>query len=690
MPLEQAEGKPADERADVYAIGAILYHLLAGEPPYTSGGVLAVRRGPPVPLDERQPGAPADLLAIVRRAMTRDPAARYPTARELAEDLRRFQAGQLVGAHRYTPRQLFVRWLRRNRRPVAVALAAFAVLLVVSGLGLRRILQEKTRAETQRRLADARRADAEDLVGYMLGDLKDRLEPVGKLELIDGVVRKAVDYHARHPEDGRPEAQLQRADAIDDLGLVLASEGHLEDALADYRAALAIYTNIADEKARREVGVEHTRIGETLSRQGKSGEALDEYRRSISVFEELHDPAPLVRMDLGISHRKLGTMLRTQGDEAGALAEYHTALALEERATADDPSKIEWRRDLELVHGTIGDELWEDDDPAGALVEYRLSLEIAEELHGRAPANAGWEEDLLLSYDDVGDALKMLGHSSEALVEYRAAAAIGDEAVKSDPENESWRSGLLMAQSDVGIVLDERGDLQGLATLRDALASKRRLAAVDPSNAALQDDVAAGLRNVGDALLEGGSPSEALAAYRERATLLGKLVEKDRDDLDVVEGLAEAHGTQGDALMALGDAAGALGEYREERSEVAPLAPAHPAVLDLQEDLADMAAKIGEALDAQGDATDALVEEHEALKIMEPLTAAHPDSAVWQTDLAEDHLRCGAVLKKTDPAGAQAEGRAAQAIVERLLAIDSTVKWNKDLEKARALAGPQR
>ena len=102
MPPEQASGLPVDERADVYALGAIVYHLVAGCPPYEGRTPMRVIRkvieGPPSPLEDRQPDAPAELMAIARKAMAREPAGRYATARAFADDLRRFENGQKVEA----------------------------------------------------------------------------------------------------------------------------------------------------------------------------------------------------------------------------------------------------------------------------------------------------------------------------------------------------------------------------------------------------------------------------------------------------------------------------------------------------------------------------------------------------------------------------------------------------------------
>jgi hypothetical protein len=165
MPPEQAAGKPVDERADVYALGAMLYHVLAGVPPYigdTSDAVLAaVAAGPPRAIAERAPGAPSDLITIVSKAMAYDARDRYPTARELADDLKKFQTGQLVGSHRYTMWQLVKRWLRRYRAAASIAGVLLVALAIVSIVGIRGILRERAAAEEQAQLAEQQRGVAE-------------------------------------------------------------------------------------------------------------------------------------------------------------------------------------------------------------------------------------------------------------------------------------------------------------------------------------------------------------------------------------------------------------------------------------------------------------------------------------------------------------------------------------------------
>ncbi|MCU1278572.1 MAG: WD-repeat protein, partial [bacterium] len=165
MPPEQAEGKAVDERADVYAIGAILYHTLAGAPPYagsSSAETLArVLSEAPPSLTTREAGVPRDLVTVVEKAMARAPQLRYRTARELAADLVLFQAGQLVSAHRYSPMEMLRRFVNRHRAPFSVAVALLTALAMTGTLAVSRIAQERDRARRERAEARAAQAQAE-------------------------------------------------------------------------------------------------------------------------------------------------------------------------------------------------------------------------------------------------------------------------------------------------------------------------------------------------------------------------------------------------------------------------------------------------------------------------------------------------------------------------------------------------
>ena len=190
MAPEQARGAALDQRVDVYAIGALLYKVLAGVAPYTGGSAEVleqVKAGPPVPIDEREPGTPPELAAIIATAMARAPADRYATAGELARDLERFQTGQLVAAHRYTTRQLLWRFVRRYRLPLAVGAIALAALAIGGTLSVRRILGEKRQTEAKR-----------------LALLEER----GRTELLADHPGAALVYLVNAARDGTPSPAL--------------------------------------------------------------------------------------------------------------------------------------------------------------------------------------------------------------------------------------------------------------------------------------------------------------------------------------------------------------------------------------------------------------------------------------------------------------------------------------------------
>lgn len=150
MPPEQARGEPVNETADVFALGALLYHVIAGVNPYSDRGGIVLKlvlEGPPTPLAELIPEVPPDLLAIIEKAMARRPSRRYRTAKELAAELRRYISGGLVGAYRYSSFELLRRFVSRQRTAVSTAALALSALLVFAAFAFDRIRNERDKAE---------------------------------------------------------------------------------------------------------------------------------------------------------------------------------------------------------------------------------------------------------------------------------------------------------------------------------------------------------------------------------------------------------------------------------------------------------------------------------------------------------------------------------------------------------------
>jgi WD40 repeat protein len=143
MAPEQAagRGKEIGPLADVYALGALLYELLTGRPPFraptTVDTLLLVQTEEPVPPSGLQPGVPRDLETVCLTCLQKDPTRRYSSAEALGDDLRRYSAGEPIRARRVRAWERAVKWVRRYPAPAALVLvsglAALAVVGVVVG-----------------------------------------------------------------------------------------------------------------------------------------------------------------------------------------------------------------------------------------------------------------------------------------------------------------------------------------------------------------------------------------------------------------------------------------------------------------------------------------------------------------------------------------------------------------------------
>jgi serine/threonine protein kinase len=656
MPPEQAAGQPVDERADVYAIGGILYHLLAGTPPFDAPNktelLSKVLARAPRPISEVARQTPRELAAIVDQAMARDLGVRYRTARELADDLRRFQTGQLVAAHRYSLRHLLRRWVRRHRTAVAAAATATIVALVIGVFAVQRIVAAQQLAEQQRALARANQASAEDLLRFMLVDLREKLAKVGRLELLDDVARRAAShFDARGAASSEDDLYLN-ALARDGIGSVLVARGDLAAAhieLAKAQAALVelVARNPHATPYRARLARARYALARIAIARGDLRDAMATARESLADVERhaatlaAAAPAPgspassdsteLARAILD-GHKLVAEIYEDLGDPDAALAAYQRLLALAEAHAADSAADLAARRRVLAVHSSIGRILRKaKHDYPGALAAYRRGLEIGEQLAAAEPDNPSRVSDVAISRLQIGHLLHDMKQYDAALLELTAAATAFRRLIALDPTNASWKGSLWSVHEKLGMVRFAQQDYAGaLAEYEQAHALSLQALARDPSNTSEQRGQSMILNKLGDVQLATKDARAALASYKQALVTREQLVAVDPANATWRRDRFYSHVKLTEAYLAIPEAT------REARSSIQQaLALAeenlrlHPKNPGFQHDVADTYGGLGETLATLGDRAGARAAYDTALERARSFAGATPD-ADWQ------------------------------------------------------------
>lgn len=242
---EQLQGGDVTTATDVYALGVLLYTLLSGEHPTpaptatTLDRLRAVVEHTPRRLSDtvlRQGGTAAarrarllrgDLETVVAKALKKVPAERYASAAEFADDLRRWLGREPVRARPDRAAYRLRKFVQRNRWAVLAGSLTSVLLVTSAGLALRQA-EEATRQRQQ----------AEGLLEFMLGDLRNRLDAVGRLDVLDAVGSKALAYYASQPaRRQRDEDLLRQSTVLQMLGDLAEERGRLGEAERSRQAA---------------------------------------------------------------------------------------------------------------------------------------------------------------------------------------------------------------------------------------------------------------------------------------------------------------------------------------------------------------------------------------------------------------------------------------------------------------------
>jgi non-specific serine/threonine protein kinase/serine/threonine-protein kinase len=383
MAPEQATGRNKDvgPAADIYSLGAILYSMLTGRPPFRADTTLEtlqlVRTREPLAPVRLRPSLPRDLETICLKCLRKDPGRRYQSATALADDLARFQAGEPIRARPVSTGERLRKWARR--RPALTALMAVSgtaslvivVLIVTSQFRLQkeRDLAEQRRQEAvanehkalraadaekeARERAQARESETRAVLDFVENSVFAAARPLGQEGGLGGDVtlRKAVETALPFVTKSFASEPLIEARLRMTLGTSFLYLGEAKIAADEFQRAWTIYT--------QHLGADHRDTLGSMERLANSYYALGRHADALKLHEET-----LARMkaSLGTDHPD------TLGSMSGLAASYHAlgrytdALSLREETLAlrrarlgpDHPDTLASMHNLANSYGAVG------------------------------------------------------------------------------------------------------------------------------------------------------------------------------------------------------------------------------------------------------------------------------------------------------------------------------------------------
>jgi tetratricopeptide (TPR) repeat protein len=363
MAPEQAKGlgKEAGPPADVYALGAILYELLTGRPPFRGATptdtLIQVVADEPVPPSRLQPKLPRDLETICLKCLHKEPGRRYPSAAELAADLRRFGQGEPILARPVGALERVAKWVRRN--PLLACLSAGLAVVVLAASVTVFILWRQaeqaaqaeharaTEAEAARREADATLQEmagqAVHLCDYVLNREDVSQPPNPQHERLLAAATAACErYAANHAGDTAYQQKLVQV--LNNTGGYYMFRGRHETALKYHLRALEVARRLAEADPGSylsaawpvvilgDVAISRAALNQLDEAQTAAETSVTASRKLIGKFDA-EDPGwgefNLARQLVG-----LGTVYRRAGrlKEAGAACREAEGLSLRPRA----------------------------------------------------------------------------------------------------------------------------------------------------------------------------------------------------------------------------------------------------------------------------------------------------------------------------------------------------------------------
>jgi tetratricopeptide (TPR) repeat protein len=431
-------------------------------------------------------------------------------------------AGMLdVGFDALKQRELHRR-MRRMAMLTTTALAVMAVTIVLAIFALvsrHRAVIAQHEAVVAQQAAQRRQKQAEGLVGFMLGDLNDKLDQVHRLDIMQSVDDKALAYFDSLPIADATDASLaMRVTALEKIGGVRLDQGKTQAALLPYQSA----SQLAAELVRRAPG--------NADRQAAYGDSL----------------------------KWVGQAHLYQGDMRRALQDFQAASTALQKATAAKPGDGELAFDLAAAHHDSGYVLDHRGDFAAAKAQYEDALNIYSRWRARDPSQKRWQTYLGNEYDSLGKLALERGKLDEALTDYLADQRIKVAIAQQNPGDHQAQQFLLVSNAILGRTLGWCGDLDdALHFTNDAVESAKNLVDFDPADSAWRDYFGLYSQQFGGLLRQDGQLDVAAKADADAMHVLSALTKKDPTSSGWPPDLAQAQLETARLQLARNDLVGA-------------------------------------------------------------------------------------------------------------------------------------
>lgn len=471
---------------------------------------------------------------------------------------------------------------RRAHRAMILSGAAVCIAAVTGALAVAALVA--------RDAAQRRQKEAEDLVAFMLGDLNDKLAQVSRLDIMEAVDDKAMDYfQARSDEDLGDRALAQRVKALEKIGSVRLDQGQLAAAMTSYQAALAIAAKLAattpdatHQLAHAEV---ETLIGLVYWRQGKLDAAQATFASAKAILERAAGDAPAdleIAFQLALIDNNIGYVMEARGRLDEAEAQYRRMLKSMQRLVAAQPGNAEWSESLGSAYNNLGKLALLRGDLAEAMRKYGEDERIQVRLAAEAPKDADRQSRLLTAHAILGRTQALVGDPASGMERLQRAVDIATSLAAVDPSNAEAQEQVALYGTQLARLRRLDGDLLAASRLTTkAEAIFTRLTGMDAENATWR-------REYAETLIEHAAQQRAvddMAGARRQAgaalRMLAPLFAKAPDDRSILLAVAAGLLAQADATAA-SDGARALREKALEAMANARSGETDPRLLALR------------------------------------------------------------------------------------------------------------